>query len=311
MDPRTANYRHYGSFLKKKFNGVKVFKLTVDGGFTCPNRDGSKGRGGCTYCNVDSFTPAFARESPTITEQIKKGASRLESLYGAEKFIIYFQPNTNTYAPVSELKKLYDEALSALPEKTVGLSVGTRADCLDEEKAGMFEQYAEDNYVSLEVGIESIYDQTLTAINRGHGLKEFKEAMSYLQHRAFDLCVHFVFGFPGETKAMMLAAADFINQYKVKFIKLHQLHVVEGSAMGSTFKRKPFKLFKLEEYANFVAEFIPKLRPDIIIQRLFAVTDKKYLIAPNWGYNRSEIHSYLESYLSNHGVIQGSEFNER
>lgn len=310
LDSGIKPYNHYGAYLKEKYNGLKVFKVIVDGNFTCPNRDGSKGYGGCTYCNVDSFTPDTARKIPSIREQVESGIERARNSYGAEKFIIYFQPNTNTYAPTHLLKMMYDEALSIDPENTLGLSVGTRPDCLDFEKIALLESYTDRLDVDLEMGMESIYDETLERINRGCSHGEFLSAMKMLENTKLELCVHTIFGFPWESEEMMLRYAEEINnQPNIKFVKLHHLHIVEGSIMGAKYKREPFKLFSMEEYTEFLAKFIPFLRPDIIIQRIFGIADLDLLIAPNWGLKKSGIQSYIDKGLEARGVKQGSMYN--
>ncbi len=301
------NYNYYGGYLRNKYDGKRVFKIIVDANFTCPNRDGSKGYGGCTYCNVDSFTPELSRKLPTIREQIEQGMERAVRGYAAEKFIIYFQPNTNTYAPVHYLKELYDEALSYNTENIVGLSVGTRPDCIDFQKVQLLESYSDRFDVDLEMGMESIYDDTLLRINRGCTHQELEKALNLVSNTSLDICVHTIFGFPWETREMMLRYADEINRFpQIKFVKLHHLHIVEGSIMGVKYKREPFHVFSLEEYTDFLCEFIPLLRPDIVIQRLFGLADYDLLIAPNWNKKKAEIQTYIDKELERRGVIQGA-----
>lgn len=312
LDSGVKPYNHYGAYLKKKYHDKRVFKIIVDGNFTCPNRDGSKGFGGCSYCNVDSFTPDSARKLPTIREQVEQGMERAVNGYRAEKFVIYFQPNTNTYAPVHYLKAMYDEALSIAPEHVVGLSVGTRPDCIDFEKIALLESYSDRYDVDLEMGMESIYNETLQKINRGCSHEELEKALNLVQNSSLDICVHTIFGFPWETKEMMLKYADEINRFpQIKFIKLHHLHIVEGSIMGVQYKRNPFHVFSLEEYTDFLCAFIPLLRPDIIIQRLFGLADQELLIAPNWGLGKSSIQTYIDKELERRGAIQGSQYQPK
>ena len=309
LDFGHKNYNHYGAYLRNKYNGQKVYKIIADAGFTCPNRDGSKGYGGCTYCNVDSFTPELSRKLPTIREQIEQGMERAIKNYKAEKFIIYFQPNTNTYAPAHYLKSLYDEALSINTENVVGLSVGTRPDCIDFEKVALLESYADRFDVDLEMGMESIYDETLLKINRGCTHQELEFALKMANSSKIDICLHTIFGFPWETHEMMLRYADEINRFpQVKFVKLHHLHIVKGSIMGAKFAKEPFKLFSIDEYTDFLAAFIPLLRPDIVLQRIFGLSDYDLLIAPNWGMKKSEIQSYMDKRLERMGVVQGSRY---
>ncbi len=309
LDIGQKPYNHYGAFLKKKYHGKRVFKVIVDGHFTCPNRDGSKGYGGCSYCNVDSFTPDSARKLPSIAEQVHEGIQRAINGYGAEKFIIYFQPNTNTYAPAHFLKELYDEALSVVPDNVVGLSVGTRPDCIDFEKVALLESYSDRYDVDLEMGMESIYNATLDKINRGCSHEELEKALNLVQNSPLDICVHTIFGFPWESEEMMLKYADEINRFpQIKFVKLHHLHIVEGSIMGVQYKREPFKVFSLEEYTDFLCKFVPLLRPDIVIQRLFGLADQELLIAPNWGKGKSAIQTYIDRELERRNAIQGSQY---
>ncbi len=303
-------YNNYGTFLREKYNGQKVYKVIVDAGFSCPNRDGSKGFGGCTYCNTDSFTPELSRKLPSITEQVLQGIERAKKAYKAERFIIYFQPNTNTYGTVEYLKKCYDEALAVAPDVIVGLSVGTRPDCLDAEKVALLESYCDRWNVDVEMGMESIYDTTLQQINRGCSHQEFVDAVALFANRPIDLCIHTVFGFPGETNEMMLQYIHEINRFpQIKFVKFHHLHIVEGSILGVHYKRNPFPLFTLEEYTNLLCQLIPLLRPDIIIQRLFGISDWDLLIAPNWGLKKTLIQNYMDKEIANRNIIQGAAYD--
>ena len=305
------NYNYYSAYLKNKYQGKSVYKVIVDAGFTCPNRDGSKGYGGCAYCNVDSFTPV-SRNLETFGEQISYSMERASKNYKAEKFIIYFQPNTNTYAPVEELKKIYDEALKIYPEKIVGLSVGTRPDCIDEEKIALLESYKNRGFdVDLEMGMESIYDKTLEEINRGCSHEEFIKTMKLLENSSLDICIHTILGLPGESREMILAYAHEINRFpQIKFVKFHHLHVVEGSILGVKYKRNPFPLFSLEEYTDLLCDLLPLLRPDIVIQRLFGISEIDILIAPKWGKKKSEIQHYIDNEIAKRGIVQGSKYSQ-
>lgn len=312
LDSDVQGYKKYGTYLRKKYNGQRVFKVIVDGGFTCPNRDGSKGYGGCTYCNVDSYTPLISRTATSMQTQLKEGMKHAKNFYKADKFIVYFQPNTNTYAPVPYLKTMYDEALSVNTDDVVGFSVGTRPDCIDAEKIALLESYCDRFDVDLEMGMESIYDETLEQINRGCSHAEFVAAVELVKDSRIDLCVHTIFGFPWETREMMLDYIDEINRFpQIKFVKFHHLHIVEGSIMGVKFKKTPFKLFTLEEYTDLLCTLIPLLRPDIVIQRLFGISDWDLLIAPNWGLNKSNIQSYIDKEIGRREIVQGSLYNKQ
>lgn len=303
------NYNYYSAYLREKYHGKRVYKVIVDGGFTCPNRDGSKGYGGCTYCNTDSFTPA-SRNLDSIREQVLHGMENTTQNYKAEKFIIYFQPNSNTYAPIEELKLMYDEALKINSENIVGLSVGTRPDCLDAEIIELLESYKKRGLeVDIELGIESIYNETLQNLNRGCTHEDFISAMKLLENSSLDVCVHTILGLPGETREMIVKYGDEINKFeKINFVKFHHLHIVKGSIMGVKYKREPFPLFTLEEYTDILCEILPKLRSDIVIQRLFALSDVDMLIAPKWGLKKSQIQNYIDAELDRRNIIQGNEY---
>lgn len=304
-------YNSYNDFLKKEFPGTKVYKISIDGNYTCPNRDGSKGYGGCTYCNVDSFTPKNARDIKSITEQVH---SQKHFQKKADKFLMYFQANTNTYAPVDILKKNFDEALAALPEKTAGLAIGTRADCLSDEVLDLIEEYADKMYVSIEIGLESIYDETLKKINRGHLMEDFFDTLERIGQRnkkrknKITVCVHCVFGFPWESREEQINYVSVLNDKRIDFVKLHQLHITTGSALGVEYKRNPFELYSLESYTKLLADIIPKLRPGLYIQRLIATSYVEELIAPFWQEEIQKNRNYMNDYFLKNGIKQGSEY---
>ncbi|MGV3509383.1 MAG: TIGR01212 family radical SAM protein, partial [Sphingobacteriaceae bacterium] len=258
----------------------------------------------------------LSRSTPNIREQIERGIERAITGYAAKKFIIYFQPNTNTYAPTHYLKSMYDEAIniaeSISPGNIVGLSVGTRPDCIDAEKVKLLESYLDLGLdVDLEMGMESIYNDTLLRINRGCSHEELEAALKLVENSPLEVCVHTIFGFPWETKEMMLRYADEINRFpQIKFVKLHHLHIVEGSIMGVQYKREPFKVFSLEEYTDFLSELIPLIRPDIVIQRLFGIADYDLLIAPNWGVKKSQIQTFIDKTLEVRGIKQGASYSD-
>jgi radical SAM protein (TIGR01212 family) len=307
LDDGIKGYRSYGVWLREKFSGRRVFKVIVDAGFTCPNRDGSKGHGGCTYCNVDSYTPSLPRALNEILDQVEQGILRARKNYKAEKFILYFQPNTNTYAPVEQLRSLYDEALAVCPADVVGLAVGTRPDCLDPEKIALLESYTPRLEVDLELGMESIHEATLEQLNRACPHHELTALLDSLADTPLNLCLHTIFGFPWETRAMMLAYAREINRFpQIRFVKLHHLHVVKGSILAARYQKQPFPLFNLEGYTDFLCEFLPLLRPDIVIQRLFGISDLKLLVAPDWQLSKSSIQAHIDRTIQQRGIIQGS-----
>jgi len=307
LDSGIKGYRSYGVWLRQKFAGRRVFKVIVDAGFSCPNRDGSKGFGGCTYCNVDSYVPTLPRTLTDIRQQVEQGISRARKSYAAEKFIIYFQPNTNTYAPVERLRELYDEALAVCPEHVVGLAVGTRPDCLDAAKILLLESYCDRLAVDLELGMESIHEDTLQQINRFCSHAQLTSLLATLAATPLNLCVHTIFGFPWETREMMLAYAAEINRFpQIGFVKLHHLHVVKGSILAARYQRQPFPLFDLAGYTDFLCALLPLLRPDIVIQRLFGVADNNLLLGPHWQLSKSAIQIHIDRAIESRGIVQGS-----
>lgn len=297
-------YHFYGRYLKERF-GTKVFKVIVDAGFTCPNRDGTKGWGGCSYCNVDSFTPRVNREGGSVREQVLDGIERARAKYGAEKFVVYFQPNTNTYGDVDTLEEIFSEAVEAAPGEVVGLTIGTRPDCIDREKLEMLSRRFGHLYVSIEYGLESVRDATLARINRGLTHAEFVAAVELTAEFGFEVCAHTIFGLPGETEADWLAIADELNRLPIRFVKLHHLHVVKGSILAKRYREAPFPLFTLESYAAFLGKFLERLDQEIVVQRLFGVAEEADLIAPDWGLRKSVIQRQIERALARDGVVQG------
>ncbi len=301
--PGTVNpYYGYREYILKRF-GQRVQKVSVDAGFTCPNRDGTKGFGGCIYCNNNSFTPGYLNGTAELIKQIDEGQDFLRRRYKAEKFIVYFQANTNTYAPLDELKKLYETALSQ-PD-VLGLAIGTRPDCVDKELLNYLETLAKHRFISLEYGLESAHDNILTSINRGHTVNEYKRAVELTAGRNICIGTHIILGLPGETKAMMLDGAYFISSLPVDFLKIHHLHIVENTALARKFKEKPFKTFTIDEYIPLVSEFISRLSPYIILQRVAGETHPRNLIAPKWGLRINRVTEMVINHMNKNSIIQG------
>jgi uncharacterized protein len=298
-------YNSYGSFLKSKF-GCKVYKVSVDGGFSCPNRDGTVGTGGCTYCSNDSFRPATATRLKSVQVQAAEGIDYLRSRYRARKFIIYLQPFTNTHAALEDLIPLYEAALN-YPD-VVGLSVGTRPDCVDEQKLAWFENLAKTHFVTLEYGLQSIHDSTLVRINRGHNYQCWVDAMNRTRNRGIWLCAHLILGFPWESHEGMLRSAEVLSDQGVDFLKLHHFHVVRNTRLGDEYQRKPFPLPGFEEYLDLVIDFLERLNPDIIIERLFGSAPADQLLGPLWGKTKSEIRHSIEQRLQARNTYQGRLF---
>jgi radical SAM protein (TIGR01212 family) len=301
----TRRYNAFGQYMKDLYH-APVYKVNVDAGFTCPNRDGSVALGGCIYCNNDSFRPAACVSSSSVREQIKKGIPYLRSRYGAEKFIVYFQPYTNTYAAVDVLERLYREALDN--PGVVGLAIGTRPDCVDEEKIALLESLAKDSFILVEYGLQSVYDATLRFINRGHDYACFRQAIDLTVGRGIRTGAHIILGFPTETREQMLGMADELSRLPIDFLKVHQLQVVKDTALAGLYAERPFAAFGYHEYLAMLADFLERLSPDIVLQRLFAAAPDEILIAPVWNRTRSELLRDLDALMEQRGSFQGKLF---
>lgn len=295
-------YNKYSNYLKDRF-GCKVQKVSLDMGFSCPNRDGSVARGGCIYCDNDSFVPPYARSRYSFHSQITRGIEYLGKRFKAKKFIIYFQAYTNTYSSTDELEEMYRNALKY--KDVVGIAIGTRSDCIDEEKLDMIERLSKETYISLEYGIESIYDKTLEYTNRGHTYCSVLDAFAISRGRGFDLGTHIIVGFPTETYPEMLAMAGEVSRLGIDNLKVHNLHIVKNTPLARMYSEKPFHLFDFDEYVDFIVSFIERISPDIVIERLFTDTPKDLLIAPKWDKTHIEILKIIEKTLENRDTYQG------
>ena len=295
-------YNTYGAFLRQKF-GCRVFKVSVDAGFTCPNRDGTLGVGGCTYCSNESFLPPSADRGLPLRLQIDGGAEFLRRRFRAEKIIVYFQPFSNTHAPLDRLVPLYEEALSH--EGVVGISIGTRADCVDEGKIAWLESLARRTFMTLEYGLESVYDGTLKRINRGHDFACFLDALKLTQNRGVFLAAHVILGFPWESREEILEMAHVISGLGLDFLKLHHLHVLRDTPLGLEYSRRPFPLPSLDEYVALVVEFLERLSPDIKVERLFGQAPEAQLLGPHWGRSRAQLRRAVEDQLEARQTYQG------
>jgi uncharacterized protein len=297
-----ALYNNYIDFLRQKYS-FRVQKITVDAGFSCPNRDGQLGHRGCIYCNNESFAPTHLR-GKSITAQVEHGIEIARRRYKkVEKYLVYFQSFSNTYGPLPRLQELYSEAL-AYPQ-VIGLSIGTRPDCVDEPKIAYLQELAQKYDITLEYGLESIRDETLQKIGRGHDLQTFRQAIELTQNRGIQIAVHLIIGFPWETVEDWVAAARFLSQLPIQFVKLHQLHIVRHTPLGEEYLRKSFPLLTLEQYLEALRLFLENLRADIVIQRLYGEAPPHLLIAPDWNLELNQFHQLLDAYLLKHQSHQG------
>lgn len=291
----------YSRYIKKLY-GQRVQKIPIDGGFTCPNRDGTKGFGGCTFCNNDSFSMGVKELS--IKEQVQNGIELYRRKFPSlEKFIVYFQSYSNTYKGVRDLEKMYLEALSI--EGVIGMAIGTRPDCIDTEKIALLQELAQNYDVTVEYGVESLSDETLKRVNRGHTVRDFEVALDMTYGRGIKLCTHLILGFPWETEIDLHNTCCRISGYPLDFIKIHQLQIVKGTILGAEYLKKPFPVIGKEEYFRMLSKVISHLDPKIVIQRLFSDYHADYLISEPWSENLSKLTSEFICYLESHKTFQG------
>ena len=302
-------YNSYTEYFKRTFGG-RVQKLSIDAGFTCPNRDGTRGTGGCTYCNNDAFNPSYCQPHKSIKQQITEGIEFHAWRYRrATQYLAYFQAYSNTYAPLEKLKRIFAEALS-VPE-VCGLVIGTRPDCIDEEKLDYFSTLAKDHYIIIEYGIESVYDNTLKRINRGHSYAEAEYAIRMTAQKGLKTGAHLVFGLPGETRAQMLESASAISSLPLTTVKFHQLQIIQGTAMANDYLIHPdaYQLFGMEAYIKFIVEYAELLNPAIVIERFSGEAPPRFVVAPDWGRVRGdEIIRMIEKYFETQNTRQGIYF---
>ncbi|MBR5034866.1 MAG: TIGR01212 family radical SAM protein [Bacteroidales bacterium] len=302
-------YNSQADFIKEKY-GVRLQKLVVDAGFTCPNRDGSKARGGCTFCDNNAFHPNYSTPDKSISQQLEEGIEFHRGRYRrAGGYLAYFQPYSNTYAPLEKLKRLYGEAL-AHPQVR-GIVIGTRPDCEDEAKLDYLAELAKDHIVIVEYGIESCYDATLEHINRHHTFAEAVRAVEMTAARGLYTGAHFILGLPGETREMMLSAADKINALKIDSVKFHQLQIIKGTKMEEEYAQHPerFEKFTLEGYIDFFVDILERLRPDLVIERFAGEVPPRFVNSTPWGLVRNvELLRMLEERLECRETFQGRLF---
>ena len=301
-----GRYNSYIGYFKKTY-GERLQKVVVDAGFTCPNRDGLVGTGGCTYCDNAAFHPGYSTAGIPIHEQIDEGIKFHRVRYRkAEKFLAYFQPYSNTYAPLERLREVYEEALSH--PLVAGIVIGTRPDCVDEDKLDYLASLAREHVVVIEYGIESVYDRTLQRINRGHSFEDAVRAVEMTAARGLTQGAHFIFGLPGETVGDMLGYAPIINKLPLHSVKFHQLQIVRGTAMEKEFAARPsdFVTFSLDEYLDFIADLLERLRPDLYIERFAGEVPPRFVNSTPWGLLRNtELIRLLEQRLEQRNTFQG------
>ena len=300
-------YNDLSGYFRNRF-GERIQKLSIHAGFTCPNRDGKVGWGGCTYCNNLTFTPDYCETTSSVTEQLEKGKAFFSSRNPGQRYLAYFQSYTNTYGATARLIELYEEAI-AFPG-VIGLVVGTRPDCISDDLLDFFSALARDRFVSIEFGIESTRDDTLHRINRGHTFAQAREAVVKTSLRGIHVGGHFILGLPGESEQEVLSHSKAINALPLDSIKLHQLQIISGTAMASEYQNHPeeFYLFEVERYIDLVIRFLELLDPRIIVERFVSESKTRWLIAPHWGLKNHEVANRIVNEMVSRNTWQGRLF---
>ena len=299
---KKKRYSDYNAYLRNLY-GERVQKISVDAGLTCPNRDGKLSDTGCIYCNAKgSGTGAFSR-GISIREQIENGRIPAMKKYKARKFLAYFQSYSNTYTTVARMKAMYDEALSC--DGVVGMAVGTRPDCVDEEKIALLEAYAKDYLVWLEYGLQSVHDVTLELINRGHDFKAFERAMALTRNRGINVCTHIILGLPGEDREMMLDSARVIADQGVNGVKIHLLYVIRDTPLDRMWQQGRYTPLEQQAYVDLVCDFLERLPEHMIIQRITGDPHASELRAPAWAGRYRETFNMIQHTLEQRDSCQG------
>lgn len=290
----------FGQYMLAR-HGARVHKLAINAGFTCPNRDGSKGVGGCTFCNNVSFSPN-ARNYPPIHDQIEAGRRVIRKRTGAERYLAYFQAYTNTYAEVDELRQQYDQALQE-PD-VIGLSIGTRPDCVPDAVLKLLADYQQQGHeVWLELGLQSAFDHTLERVNRGHGFAEYQQAIKAAHAHGLRVCTHLIVGLPGETSAHCHTSLERVLELGVEGLKLHPLHVVKGTMLANQWRRGEYQPWEMEEYAYTAAEMVLRTPPEVIWHRLTGTASADILLAPAWCSKKWSVLNAIEQCLRDQKTV--------
>lgn len=304
----SKRYNDFSTHFRNRF-AERVQKVSVDAGFTCPNRDGLKGKGGCTYCDNRTFKPSYTNLENSVSRQIEEGIAFFSKKYDSMKFLAYFQAYTNTYAPIDDLKKLYEEALKQ--PKIVGLVISTRPDCVNNEVLDFLAELSRKVYVMVEFGLESHLDKTLRFINRGHSFEDSVRALEETSKRGINNCAHLILGLPGESRTDWLEQANVISKLPVNNLKLHQLQVHYNTVLEKQYKANPegFHLFTVEEYTELVVDYLELLNPEIIVERFVSEAPSKMVVAPKWGLKNFEFVAKVEKRLKERDTWQGRKFS--
>jgi radical SAM protein (TIGR01212 family) len=297
-------YYPFSRFLRERF-GRRVYRVTIDAGFTCPNVDGTVTTGGCVFCDNRSFSPNRRLPRTSVRAQVERGVLLLGKRYHADRFLAYFQAATNTHALVERLRRLYDEALDH--PQVVGLAIGTRPDSVPDPVLDLLQEYARERYVCLELGLQSIHDRSLEWMNRGHDYAAFRDAVRRCQGRGLDLCIHVILGLPGETHADMMATADALAALPVHGVKIHNLHVVRKTPLEEMYRRGAVRMLERDEYVRLVCDFLERLPLTMVIHRLNGDAPPDYLVAPKWCAEKPALLEAIAAELSRRDSWQGKQ----
>lgn len=286
-------YNDFGTWLRKQFPDFRVQKISIDAGFTCPNRDGRISTGGCTYCDNRTFNPSYCDRNKSIREQLKEGKNFFNRKYSDMKYLAYFQAFTNTYGSVDLLKKMYEEALQE--EDIVGLVIGTRPDCISTPLLDYLEQLSRQTFLIVEYGIESANNETLRRINRGHTFECSKKAVEMTAERGIFTGGHIILGLPGEDREESLRQAPIISSLPLNILKIHQMQIIKGTRLAEEYLQNPFPLYTVEEYVRLIADYISLLRKDLVLERFVSQSPPELLVAPRWGLKNYQFVHLLEA----------------
>lgn len=295
-------YNDYGAWMRRQFP-FRVQKISIDAGFSCPNRDGHISHGGCTFCDNRTFNPSYCQPSKSITEQITEGKEFFRHKYPDMKYLAYFQAFSNTYATLDTLQRRYEEALSA--EDVVGIVIGTRPDCVSDEILNYLESLNQQTFMIVEYGIESVSDDTLRRVNRGHNFECSRRTITETHNRGILTGAHIILGLPGESAEDNVRQADIISALPIDILKLHQLQIIRGTQLAAEYERQPFHLYTADEYIDLCRRYIERLRPDMVLERFVSQSPKELLVAPKWGLKNYEFANRFVNYMKRMDSWQG------
>ena len=298
-------YNDYGTWLRQRFP-YKVQKISVDAGFTCPNRDGRLGTGGCIYCNNDSLNPSYCQREKSVKQQLVEGKEFFRRKYPEMRYMAYFQAFTNTYSTLDHLKSLYEEALDV--EDVVGLVIGTRPDCIDDTLLDYLTQLARQTMVTLEYGIETANDDTLRLIRRGHDFQCVRDAVERTKGRGIVIGGHVILGLPGEDAEESVRQATIMSELGLDVLKIHQMQIIRGTRLAQMYAENPFHLYSPEEYSELIVRYLEHLSDDMVVERFASQSPKEMLIAPKWGLKNYELTNLIVNKMKREGRRQGSLF---